>query len=133
VQYAHARICSVLQQYAAQRGIDADAALVEIGGADLARLSAPSEAALMRQLAEYVPMLAGAAAGFAPHDVAFYLRDLAAAFHSYYAAERFLVEDAELTRARLALLIATRQILRNALHLLGVSAPDRMSREADPT
>jgi arginyl-tRNA synthetase len=133
VQYAHARICSVLQQYAAQRGIDADAALVEIGGADLARLSAPSEAALMRQLAEYVPMLAGAAAGFAPHDVAFYLRDLAAAFHSYYAAERFLVEDAELTRARLALLIATRQILRNALHLLGVSAPERMSREADPT
>jgi len=133
VQYAHARICSVLQQYASQRGIDADAALVEIGGADLSRLGAPSEAALMRQLAEYVPMLAGAAAGFAPHDVAFYLRDVAAAFHSYYAAERFLVEDAELTRARLALLVATRQILRNALHLLGVSAPERMSREADPT
>ena len=87
----------------------------------------------MRQLAEYVPMLAGAAAGFAPHDVAFYLRDLAAAFHSYYAAERFLVDDPELTRARLALLVATRQILRNGLHLLGVSAPDRMSREADPT
>jgi len=88
---------------------------------------------LMRQLAEYVPMLAGAAAGFAPHDVAFYLRDLAAAFHSYYAAERFLVDDPALTRARLALLVATRQLLRNGLRLLGVSAPDRMSREADPT
>ena len=133
VQYAHARICSVIQQYAAQRGASAEADLAAIGGADLSLLVAPSEAALMRQLAEYVPMLAGAAAGFAPHDVAFYLRDLAAAFHSYYAAERFLVDDPELTRARLALLVATRQILRNALHLLGVSAPDRMSREAEPT
>ena len=133
VQYAHARICSVIQQYAAQRGASAEADLAAIGGADLSLLVAPSEAALMRQLAEYVPMLAGAAAGFAPHDVAFYLRDLAAAFHSYYAAERFLVDDPALTRARLALLVATRQILRNALHLLGVSAPDRMSREAEPT
>jgi len=133
VQYAHARICSVIQQYAAQRGAQAETDLAEIGRADLSLLVAPSEAALMRQLAEYVPMLSGAAAGFAPHDVAFYLRDLAAAFHSYYAAERFLVDDPELARARLALLIATRQILRNALQLLGVSAPDRMSREADPT
>ena len=131
VQYAHARICSVIQQYAVQRGASAD--LADIVRADLSLLTAPSEAALMRQLAEYVPMLASAASGFAPHDVAFYLRDLAAAFHSYYAAERFLVDDPELTRARLALLVATRQILRNALHLLGVSAPDRMSREADPT
>jgi arginyl-tRNA synthetase len=87
----------------------------------------------MRQLAEYEPMLAAAAASFAPHDVAFYLRDLAAAFHSYYAAERFLVDDAELARARLALLVATRQVLRNALALLGVSAPERMSREAETT
>jgi len=133
VQYAHARICSVIQQYAAQRGGSAEADLAAIGGADFSLLVAPSEAALMRQLAEYVPMLAGAAAGFAPHDVAFYLRDLAAAFHSYYAAERFLVDDPALTRARLALLVATRQILRNGLRLLGVSAPDRMSREADPT
>ena len=132
VQYAHARICSVIQQYAAQRGA-AEADPSRIATADLARLVAPSEVALMRQLAAYEPMLAGAAAGFAPHDVAFYLRDLAAAFHSYYAAERFLVDDPELTRARLALLLATRQILRNALQLLGVSAPERMSREGEST
>ena len=77
-------------------------------------------------------MLTGAARDLAPHDVAFYLRDLAAAFHSYYAAERFLVDDAALARARLALLAATRQVLRNALALLGVGAPDQMSRDAAP-
>jgi arginyl-tRNA synthetase len=87
----------------------------------------------MRELAGYAPMVAGAAAAFAPHDVAFYLRDLAAAFHSYYAAERFLIADAELGRARLALLVATRQVIRNALALLGVSAPERMSREVEST
>jgi arginyl-tRNA synthetase len=102
-----------------------------LAGADLGLLEAPTEAALMRQLAQYPHMVAGAAAGLAPHDVAFYLRDLAAAFHSYYAAERFLVEALELSRARLALLVATRQVLRNALGLLGVSAPERMSREAE--
>ena len=74
-------------------------------------------------------MLTHAARDLAPHDVAFYLRDLAAAFHSYYAAERFLVEDAALARARLALLAATRQVLRNALALLGVGAPTQMSRD----
>ena len=132
VQYAHARICSVLEQYAAQQG-GAAATSAWLAGADLARLVAPSEAALMRQLAEYAPMVAGAAAGFAPHDVAFYLRELAAAFHSYYAAERFLVADPELARARLALLVATRQVIRNALALLGVSAPERMSREVETT
>ena len=132
VQYAHARICSVLEQHAAQHGgVPATAAW--LAGADLGSLVAPSEAALMRQLAEYAPMIASAAAGFAPHDVAFYLRDLAAAFHSYYAAERFLVADPELTRARLALLVATRQLIRNALALLGVSAPERMSREVEST
>jgi arginyl-tRNA synthetase len=63
--------------------------------------------------------------------VAFYLRDVAGAFHSYYGAERFLVEDAELARARLALLVATRQVIRNALSVLGVSAPDRMDRDTN--
>ena len=115
VQYAHARICSVLEQYAAQGGDVAD-----LAGADLALLAAPSETALMRKLAEYGPMLAAAAAGLAPHDVAFYLRELAAAFHSYYGAERFLVDDPQLARARLALLAATRQVIRNALAVLGV-------------
>jgi arginyl-tRNA synthetase len=124
VQYAHARICSVLAQ-AATQGHDEAA----IATADLSLLTAPTEAALMLKLADYPGMLAGAARDLAPHDVAFYLRDLAGAFHSYYAAERFLVEDAALARARLALLDATRQVLRNALALLGVGAPDSMSRE----
>ena len=121
VQYAHARICSVIQQFVDKGG---DAA--SLAGANLSLLRAPSEAALMLKLAEYPAMLGNAAAGLAPHDVAFYLRDVAAAFHSYYAAERFLVDDLELTRARLALLGATRQVLRNALAVLGVGAPDKM-------
>ena len=128
VQYAHARICSVVQQFT-DRGGDPDA----LGGADLALLIAPSELTLMLKLAEFAPMLANASASLAPHDVAFYLRDVAGGFHSYYGAERFLVEDAALTRARLALLVATRQVIRNALTVLGVSAPDRMSRDLEPT
>jgi arginyl-tRNA synthetase len=127
VQYAHARICSVLDQYVEQGG-DASG----LAGADLARLTAPSEAGLMNKLADYPGALTAAAAGLAPHEIAFYLRDLAAAFHSYYAAERFLVDDAGLARARLALLAATRQVICNALAVLGVSAPPRMARESDP-
>ena len=121
VQYAHARICSVLAQWGGD-----EARLV---AADLSRLTAPTEVALMRCLADYPDVLAGAAAALAPHDLAFYLRDLAAAFHSYYAAERFLVDDADLALSRLSLLAATRQVLRNALAMLGVSAPDAMVRE----
>jgi arginyl-tRNA synthetase len=122
VQYAHARICSVIEQFAG-RGGDASA----LAAADVSRLTAPSEAALMLQLAAYPEVLANAAAGLAPHDVAFYLRGIAGAFHSYYAAERFLVDgDAALTQARLALLAATRQVLRNGLDVLGVGAPERM-------
>ena len=120
VQYAHARICSVLAQFRGGR---------EFAGADLALLVAPTEAALMLKLADYPDMLTRAAADFAPHDVAFYLRELAAAFHTYYAAERFLVDDAALARARMALLAATAQVLRNGLALLGVSAPESMNRE----
>jgi len=118
VQYAHARICSVLAQW--QQGLES---------ADLSLLVAPTELALMLKLADYPELLARAAADLAPHDLAFYLRDLAAAFHSYYAAERFLVDDLALARARMALLAATRQVLRNALQLLGVSAPEAMARE----
>ena len=120
VQYAHARICSVLAQYC--RPVDAQA--------DLSLLTAPTEVALMRELAAYPDMLASAAADMAPHDVAFYLRGLAAAFHRYYAAERFLVDDAALAAACIALLAATRQVLRNALDMMGVSAPAAMAREA---
>jgi arginyl-tRNA synthetase len=128
VQYAHARICSVIRQWAENGGDEA-----ALNGADLTQLTAPSEAALMLKLAEFPAMLVNAAAGLAPHDATFYLRDLAGAFHSYYGAERFLVDDRELARARIALLAATRQVIRNALAVLGVSAPDRMDRDTNAT
>ena len=125
VQYAHARICSVIQQF-----VDKGGDTASLADADLNLLTAPSETALMLKLAEYPSMLSGAAASLSPHDVTFYLRDVASSFHSYYGTERFLVDDGALTRARLALLMATRQVIRNALAVLGVSAPERMDREA---
>ena len=124
VQYAHARICSVIRNFTDKGG---DLA----GNADLSLLTAPTEAALMLGLAEFPAMLANAAAGLAPHDITFYLRDVAGAFHSYYAAERVLGDDAALERARIALLVATRQVIRNALAVLGVSAPQRMDRDIE--
>ena len=126
VQYAHARICSVVQQFTEKSGV-----VATLPQADLKLLTAPAEAALMLKLAEYPQMLANAATSLSPHDVSFYLRDVAGLFHSYYGAERFLVDDAELTRARLALLVATRQVIRNALAVLGVAAPERMDRAAE--
>jgi arginyl-tRNA synthetase len=120
VQYAHARICSVLAQWAGEAA--------QLATADLSLLAAPTEATLMTRLADYPDMLSRAAADTAPHDVAFYLRDLASAFHSWYAAERFLVDDAALAAARMALLAATRQVLRNGLAVLGVGAPQAMAR-----
>ncbi|HEV7913393.1 MAG TPA: arginine--tRNA ligase [Albitalea sp.] len=123
VQYAHARISKLLRDWVAEHGGD----LAELPAADLALLTAPTEGALMLKLAEYPAMLEAAAAGLAPHDVAFYLRDVASALHTYYGAERILVKnDAALTRARLALLAATRQVLKNALAVLGVGAPEKM-------
>ncbi|RVT52553.1 arginine--tRNA ligase [Rubrivivax albus] len=127
VQYAHARICSVLAQWQQQKGGD-EATLPQ---ADLTRLTAPTETALMLRLAEYPEMLTRAAADHAPHDVAFWLRDLASAFHSWYAAERFLVDDAGLAAARMALLAATRQVLASGLGVLGVGAPVQMAREPE--
>lgn len=122
VQYAHARICSVLAQWREQHAGDA----ATLAGADLSRLVAPAEIALMLRLAAYPQKLADAARDLAPHDVAFYLRELSAAFHTYYGAERFLTDDAELTRARLALLAATAQVLAAGLAVLGVGAPEKM-------
>jgi len=110
-------------------GADLGAAL---RSADLSLLTAPAEASLMLKLAEFPGMLSRAAAELAPHEVAFYLRDVAAAFHTYYGAERFLVEDPALARARMALLAATAQVLRNALAVLGVSAPEAMARDPAP-
>jgi arginyl-tRNA synthetase len=118
VQYAHARVCSVLRQW----GGDASS----LGDAPLESLAGEREAALMRRLGEYPEMLATAARELAPHSVAFYLRDLAGEFHSYYNAERILVEDAAARAARLALCAAVRQVLASGLALLGVGAPERM-------
>jgi arginyl-tRNA synthetase len=94
--------------------------------ADLSPLTSPREAALLARLAEYPEMLKKAADELGPHQIAFYLRDLAGELHSYYNAERVLVDDDALKRARLALLLATRQVLRNGLEMIGVSTPARM-------
>jgi len=118
VQYAHARLCSVFAQW----GGDA-ARLVDIA---LAPLVSAREATLMRTLAEFPDLVQSAARELAPHSVAFYARELAAQFHSYYNAERILVDDEALCAARLALCAAVRQVLANALSLLGVNAPEEM-------
>jgi len=118
VQYAHARICSVLAMWGGEAATLRDA--------DLALLDSPAALSLMLQLARYPEMLTAAAADFAPHDVTFYLRELAAAYHSYYDAERILVDDEGVKRARLALVAATAQVLRNGLAMLGVGAPEKM-------
>ncbi|ACB36481.1 arginyl-tRNA synthetase [Leptothrix cholodnii SP-6] len=122
VQYAHARVCSVLARYVEEHQGD----LATLADADLSLLAEPTEFALMNKLAEYPEMLGAAAADLAPHNVAFYLRDLAAHYHSYYGAVRFLDGAVEPMRARMALLEATAQVLRNALAVLGVSAPRKM-------
>jgi arginyl-tRNA synthetase len=123
VQYAHARICSVLAQAAEQdTPLDEEAALQ----ADLSPLASPREMALLARLSDYPDLLPEAAETLAPHQVAFYLRELAAQLHGFYNAERILVEDRGLRMARLALLLAVRQVLRNGLDLVGVSAPERM-------
>jgi len=118
VQYAHARICSILLQWS---GTEAD-----LLNANLSLLDSKASDHLLRRLAEYPEMLSTAAAELSPHAVAFYLRDLAGDFHTFYNADRVLVDDANLKLARLALLSATRQVIENGLALLGVSAPRKM-------
>lgn len=122
VQYAHARIQSVLRAWQEAGG----AGVAALKDVDLSALEGPQAQALMLLLAKYPEMLTAAAAGNAPHDVTFYLRDLASAYHSYYDAERILVDDEAVKLARLALVAATAQVLHNGLAVLGVSAPERM-------
>ena len=122
VQYAHARISSVLNQWQDKDGGN----LADLHNVDLSALDTPAAQALLLKLAQYPDMLTAAAQDFAPHDVTFYLRELASSYHSYYDAERILVEDAATKHARLALVAATRQILANGLAVLGVSAPEKM-------
>lgn len=118
IQYAHARICSVV----------ANAAMpaADVAQADAALLTAPTEFALMQRLAEFPGVIALAAQELSPHHIAFWLRDCASDFHAWYNAERVLVDDAALKLARLRLASTTRQVLANGLELLGVSAPERM-------
>lgn len=118
IQYAHARLCSVLSQWS---GV-----LADLAEADLARLDNERELALCARLTAFPEIVQSAAADYAPHQIAFYLKDLAGEFHSYYNAERMLVDDEGLKLARLALAAAVRQVIRNGLRLLGVSAPDSM-------
>ena len=119
VQYAHARLCSVLREW----GGEVD----RLADADLALLASPHEVALAQKLAEFPELVARAAQEFAPHLITHYLHDdVAGRLHTYYNAERFLVEDENLKRSRLALVAATRQVLANGLALIGVSAPERM-------
>ena len=118
VQYAHARISSILQQWNGQ--------VSDLAAADLSLLQSKASDHLLRRLAEYPEVLTDAATELAPHALAFYLRDLAGDFHTFYNADRVLVDDQSLKLARLALLSATRQVLQNGLKVLGVSAPAKM-------
>ena len=122
VQYAHARICSVLAAWKEKEGGDP----TTLAQANLTPLESPQAQSLMLALAKYPEMLTSAANDFAPHDVTFYLRDLASLYHSYYDAERIPVDDEAVKKARLALVAATAQVLRNGLKVLGVSAPQKM-------
>jgi arginyl-tRNA synthetase len=118
VQYAHARICSVLAQWG---GDEATLTAVEHGS-----LTSKYESDLLRALAEFPETLRHAARELAPHLVCVYLADLAAKLHTYYNAERFLVDDEAVKLARLSLVLATRQVLKNGLAVVGVSAPEKM-------
>lgn len=118
VQYAHARICSVLIQW------DGDVASLVDADKDL--LTTPDELALLQRLIDFPDTVESAAKELAPHLIAFYLRELASEFHSYYNSTHFLVSDIPLMEARLALVTSIRHVLRNGLELLGVSAPEKM-------
>jgi len=122
IQYAHARVCSVLRQ-CHDKGITYDRAR---GQAHLGLLVEPHEDALLVALARYAETVETAALNHEPHLLAHYLRDLANAFHTYYNEHRVLVDDPALRDARLSLSLATRQVIRNGLGLLGVSAPESM-------
>ncbi|MDP6530546.1 MAG: arginine--tRNA ligase [Arenicellales bacterium] len=120
VQYAHARICSVFRQLG-EKGID-----VDLAGADHSLLVEPREADLLQRLSRYPETVEAAACNYEPHQVAYYLRELANDFHTYYNAHPFIAAAADLRLARLSLIDASRQVLANGLGLLGVSAPERM-------
>ncbi|WP_321365780.1 arginine--tRNA ligase [uncultured Desulfuromusa sp.] len=121
VQYAHARVCSI-NRNAEEMGIKQ----LQPEHVDYSKLALAEELALVKQLARFSETIVGAALGYEPHRVVFYLQDLAAQFHSYYNRQRVLVDDPATTQARLCLVNAVRIVLVNALRLLGLSAPERM-------
>ena len=118
IQYAHARICSVLAQWG---GV-----VSQLNGVDLSPLNNSHETALLQRLSTYPETLENAATELAPHVIANYLKDLASDLHSYYNEYKFLIEDESVKLARLSLISATQQVLKNGLDLLGVSAPEKM-------
>ena len=118
IQYAHARIYSVLSQWNGDRA--------SLANADMSALQSEYEQTLLQRLIDYPQMIESAASDLSPHLIAFYLKDLAADFHSYYNASRFLVDDESVKQARLALIAASAQVMRNGLDLLGVTAPEKM-------
>jgi arginyl-tRNA synthetase len=122
IQYAHARVASVMKQLAV-RGLSFDCAM---GLAAAAKLESSHEQAMMHALTRYPEVIEQAAVNRAPHALVHYLRELANVFHTYYNAEQFIVEDAPLRNARLALVLGVQQVVRNGLTLLGVSAPESM-------
>jgi arginyl-tRNA synthetase len=122
IQYAHARVASVMKQLAA-RGLTFDRAQ---GLAATAQLGGTHEQAVLHALTRYPEIIEQAAVNRAPHTLVHYLRDLANVFHTYYNAEQFIVADAQLRNARLALVLGVQQVVRNGLTLLGVSAPESM-------
>ena len=118
IQYAHARICSVLTEWGGN--------LSALTHADLGTLTSPYELDMMKRLMAYPETLEAAARELSPHQIAYFLKDLAGDLHTYYNAEKFLVEDEALKLARLSLITATRQVLSSGLAILGVSAPEKM-------
>ncbi|MBX9962935.1 MAG: arginine--tRNA ligase [Burkholderiales bacterium] len=118
IQYAHARVASVLQQWGGDAGV--------LAGADLSPLDSPAEMQIMQRLIDFPDAIEAAARDLAPHGIAFYLKEVAADFHSYYNGTRFLVDEEPVKLARLALAVAVQRVLRNGLALLGVSAPEKM-------
>jgi len=122
IQYAHARICSVFRQLAEQ-GLSYD---MTAGLAVLTELTSSYEQDILRLLGKYKDLLEQAALAYEPQRLAQYLRDLANAFHTYYNAERFIIENKTMMQARLTLIVAIKQIIANGLVLLGVSVPDKM-------
>jgi arginyl-tRNA synthetase len=122
VQYAHARVCSVFRQLR-EKGLTHDVAM---GTQHVGLLTEPHEKALIRRLTSYGELLATAARTLEPHQIAHYLRELAGDFHTYYNAQKFIVDDPHVRNARLNLVAATRQVIANGLNLLGVNAPETM-------